>query len=156
MGTVESSAKRPRSPAMRIGRRGSRSIQTPAGIVKRMNGRKRIVPSAATSNGDDSSVMTATRGRARVPTCEPNWLIVSADQSLRKAPCRQRPPFGQRLRIGVLPVLGRGWEIGLRAEQREGENVEVAVRIGRAMEVGEELVQPLLEAGDVLGDEPHA
>jgi hypothetical protein len=93
-GTVASSANLPRSPTMSIVRRRIRSTQTPAGSVKRMNGRNRIVVRAATSKADDSSTITATRGRASCPTCEPNWLIVSADQSLRKSPWRQSPPVG--------------------------------------------------------------
>jgi hypothetical protein len=85
-GIVASSAKRPKSPAMRIGRRGRRSTQTPAGSVKSMKGRNRTTPSAATSNAVASSTSSATNGIASWETCVPNWLIVSADHSLRKSP----------------------------------------------------------------------
>src|SRR3990172_8929618 len=99
-GTVVRRANRPRSPAMRMGLRRIRSTHTPAGSVNRMNGRNAIVPRAATSNGVDSSTITATSGRASCPTCEPNWLIVSADQSLRKSPWRQSPPVGHMRTAG--------------------------------------------------------
>ena len=64
-----------------------------------MNGANSITPSSATSNALTSSVMIATSGRASPVTCEPTWLIVSADQSFRKSGCRQRPPLGQSVRM---------------------------------------------------------
>ena len=70
---------------MRIGRRGIRSTHTPAGRLMRMNGANSITPSSATSKALTSSVMIATSGRASPVTCEPTWLIVSADQSFRKS-----------------------------------------------------------------------
>ncbi len=97
-----------------------------------MNGRNSTVPSAATSNALASRTRIATKGSASPPICDPNWLIVSADQSLRKSGCRQRPPLGQRLRI-VFPRR----EVGPGPEHREREDVEIAFRIGRAVEVGD-------------------
>ena len=84
---------------MRMGRLGIRSTQTPAGRLMRMNGANSITPSSATSNALTSSVMIATSGRASPVTCEPTWLIVSADQSFRKSGCRHRPPLGHRFRM---------------------------------------------------------
>jgi hypothetical protein len=95
-GIVARRIARPRSPTMRIGRRGKRSTQTPAGSVKRMNGANSTAPSAATANGLASRTMIATSGSARAETCVPNWLIDSADQSLRKSGWRQSP----RTRLG--------------------------------------------------------
>src|SRR5687767_299359 len=71
------------------------------------NGAISITISAETSNGVTSSVMIATRGSAIPVIWEPNWLIVSAVQSLRKSACRQSPPCGQTLRIAHLPVSER-------------------------------------------------
>ncbi len=42
---------RPRSATIRIGRRRSRSTQTPAGRLSRMNGRNSMVVSSPNSNG---------------------------------------------------------------------------------------------------------
>src|SRR5512136_2496273 len=89
-GIDASSTARPRSPAMRIGRRRRRSTQTPAGRPRRMNGRKAIVPRSATSNGVATSTTIATSGRASCVTCVPTWLTVSAVHSLRKSGWRQR------------------------------------------------------------------
>ena len=100
MGIVARSAALPRSPAIRIGRRGRRSTQTPAGSVNRMNGRNSTVPSAATWKADASSTRTAASGNASWETCVPNWLTVSADHSLRKSAWRQRPPVGQ-IRLAI-------------------------------------------------------
>ncbi len=44
IGIVVRTTNRPKSPMTRIGFRGRRSTQTPAGNVKRMNGRKLTVP----------------------------------------------------------------------------------------------------------------
>src|SRR5262245_24877293 len=136
---------------MRIGRRGSRSTQTPAGSVKSMKGRKRTTPSAATSNAVASRIRSATSGSPSWETCVPNWLIVSADQSLRKAGCRQSPPVGQTLRAVVVTSPR---EHAGRAEKREGESVRVAGRVVGPLEVGDQAVQPLLEADEVLLGEP--
>ncbi len=57
------------------------------------------MPSAATSKADASRRRIATSGSASWDTCVPKTLIVSADQSLRKSPWRQRPPVGQSLGI---------------------------------------------------------
>ena len=123
IGTVGVEAARPKSPTMRIGRRGRRSTQTPAGSVKRMNGRKSTVPRTATSKALASSTRIATSGKARSSICEPNRLIVSADHSFRKSPCRQRPPLGQRLRM-----VHRPRKRCRRMEQRIGETVPLPLR----------------------------
>ncbi len=99
-GIVARSAALPRSPAIRIGRRGRRSTHTPAGSVNRMNGRNSTVPSAATWKADASSTRTAASGSASWETCVPNWLTVSADHSLRKSAWRQRPPVGH-IRLAI-------------------------------------------------------
>jgi hypothetical protein len=97
-GTVPRRTARPRSPAIRIGRRGSLSTHTPAGREIRRNGANSTTSNAETSNALTSRVITATSGSARPVTCDPNWLIVSADHSFRKSPCRQSPPEGQSRR----------------------------------------------------------
>ena len=83
------------SPAMRIGRRRSRSTQTPAGRLNRMNGRNSIVVSRPNSKGVTSRVVAAMSGRASCVIELPNTEIVSAVQSLRKSGWRRR------LRLGV-------------------------------------------------------
>src|SRR6188474_2451456 len=143
-------AARPKSPTMRIGRRGRRSTQTPAGRVKRMNGRKRTVPRAATSNALASRTRIATSAKAMSSIVEPNWLIVSADQSLRKSGWRQSPPLGQTLRIR----RPRRQHDGGR-EERARKGVHVAVRVLGAVQVGDEPVHPALEARQVLRREAH-
>ena len=110
-----------------------------------MNGRNSTTPSAATSNADASSTRIAASGSASCVTCVPNWLIVSADQSLRKSGCRQRPPLGQRLRIVTSPRQNPG-----RPEERERQGMHVAVGILGPLEVGDEAVEPTLEADEVL------
>ena len=60
----------------RIGRRRSRSTQTPAGSVKRRNGRNSIVPRSATWNALASSTMMAAIGSASAEIWLPNWLMV--------------------------------------------------------------------------------
>ena len=60
-----------RRPTIRIGLRRSRSTQTPAGRLIRMNGRNSITPRRATSNALTSSVMIATSGSASCEICEP-------------------------------------------------------------------------------------
>ena len=102
MGIVASAMARPTSPAMRIGRRRSRSTQTPAGRVNRMNGSISKKPSIAASNGLTLSVMIAIAGIAIMLTWLPNRLIVEAVQSLTKSAWRQRPQAGRagRRRVG--------------------------------------------------------
>src|SRR6188474_1255550 len=139
-------AARPKSPTMRIGRRGRRSTQTPAGRVKRMNGRKRTVPRAATSKALAWRTRIATSAKAMSSIVEPNMEIVSADQSLRKSGWRQSPPVGQRLRIGR---SRRQHDAG--GEERAREGVHVAGRVLGPVEVGDEAVDPSLEACEVLG-----
>src|SRR5919109_191582 len=132
---------------MRTGRRGSRSTQTPAGSVKMMKGRKRTVPSTATSNALASRMRTATSGNAMSSIVEPKTLIVSADQSLRKSGWRQRPPVGQpTLRTVALRAGAR-----LGAEQREDERVHLPFGRLRLLEVCDEPVQPPLETSQVVG-----
>src|SRR5215831_5750163 len=136
------SAARPKSPATRIGRLGKRSTHTPAGSVNRMKGRNSTVPSAATWKAVASRTSTAVSGMASSETCVPNWLTVSADQSLRKSAWRQRPPVGQpTLRIALL-VERDGQRVGLPRRRLRGEEV-----------FGEALEAPL-EAGDVVLPEP--
>ena len=76
---------RPRSVTMRMGRRRSRSTQTPAGSANSRKGRNSTVPRSATSNALASSTSTAASGSASAETCEPTWLIVCPDQSFRKS-----------------------------------------------------------------------
>ncbi len=75
----------------------------------------------------------ATNGSASAVTCEPNWLIVSADQSLRKSGCRQRPPFGHSVRMvrrlarAARPPLWCGVHEGRRSvEEQRGERLHEA------------------------------
>ena len=68
-----------------IGRRRSRSTQTPAGSVKSRNGRNSTVPSKATWNALASSTTMAAIGSANAEIWLPNWLIVWPAQSLRKS-----------------------------------------------------------------------
>ena len=56
----------------------------------------------------------ATKPIARSSTCDPNWLIVSADHSFRKSRWRQRPPLGQSRMSGV----GWGERIGDAGKRR--------------------------------------
>ena len=150
IGTVARSAARPKSPTIRIGRRGSRSTHTPAGSVKRMNGRNSTVPSAATSKAVASRTRIATSGIASCPTCEPKTLIVSADHSFRKSGWRQRPPVGQKLRIVA------SWRQRCRgSEKRVGECVAGAVSVVRLLDVRDEAVQPLLEPTSLRGGQPN-
>ncbi len=76
---------------MRIGRRRSRSTQTPAGRLSRMNGRNSIVPSSPNSNGVTCRSVAAMSGIARPLTWLPNWLMVSAVHSRTKSGFRSRP-----------------------------------------------------------------
>src|ERR687895_676862 len=133
------------SPRIRIGRRGSRSTQTPAGSEMSRNGANSTTKIADTWNGVASRVMIATSGRAKPPICEPNWLIVSADQSFRKSPCRQRPLCGQSLRMPAVPAVER-------ADEAEG----VALGRVRLAEVAHQLVEPATEAARVGGGEAGA
>ena len=107
IGIVARSAARPKSPAIRIGLLRNRSTQTPAGSVKRMNGRKLSVPSRATSKALASSTTIATNPMARSSTAPPNWLIVSADHSFRKSGWRQSPPLRPEPRHRRLAGAGR-------------------------------------------------
>src|SRR5262245_49981945 len=75
---------------MRIGRRRSRSTQTPAGRLNNTNGRNASVPNRANSKGLTSRSRTATSGTARCETCVPKWLIVSAHHNLRKSGSRHK------------------------------------------------------------------
>jgi hypothetical protein len=104
---------RPRSPAIRMGRRRRRSTQTPAGSEKRRNGRNSIVPRSATSNGGACSTRIATVGIARRLTWVPNWLIVSADQSFRKSGWRKSP----RREAVTGDLAGRGSGVGTPGER---------------------------------------
>src|ERR687891_1628896 len=110
MGIVARRAARPKSPMIRIGRLRSRSTQTPAGRVNRMNGRKLSVPTTASSNALASRTTIATKPMARSSTCDPNWLIVSADQSLRKSWWRQSPPRGHT-RMSGARLVDRGPDV---------------------------------------------
>ncbi len=83
----------------------------------------------------------ATSAKAMSSICEPNWLIVSADHSLRKSPWRQSPPFGQRLRIALL-VEG------------DCEGVRLAVGSLGGEEVVEDAPEASLEPEHVAGAQP--
>ena len=82
-GIEPSAIARPVSAAMRIGRRASRSTQTPAGSAKRRNGSSSNIQRVATLKVDALRPMTAMSGSASWETCEPNWLIVCAPQRRR-------------------------------------------------------------------------
>ena len=86
---------------MRIGRRRSRSTQTPAGRLNRMNGRNSIVVSRPNSNGVTSSVVAAISGSASWVIAVPKTLMVSAVQSLRKSGWRRRLRVGRSMPGGV-------------------------------------------------------
>src|SRR5258705_7570909 len=126
---------RPRSPTIRIGRRRSRSTQTPAGRLRKMNGKNSIVPRRANSNGVTRRIVAATRGRARRVTCVPKTLTVSAVQSLRKSRCLRRlgrVAVGEdkaHLGVGGEPGFELGWLVyGLtRVSQRRREASPTAV-----------------------------
>src|SRR5918996_4457349 len=149
IGIDASNAARPKSPAIRIGRRGSRSTHTPAGSVKRMKGRNSIVPSAATSKALASSTRMATSGSASCETCVPNWLIVSADQSLRKSRWHQSPPCGH---VG-LRIVASSREGGIRGVERRGESVRLPVRMVGRLDCREETIHAQPQATRVLGQE---
>src|SRR5438128_6898827 len=131
---------------MRIARRGRRSTITPAGSVKRMNGRNSTVLSAATWNALACRPRTAARGRASSETCEPSSLIDCPAQSLRKSACRQRPPRGRKRRVfSATRGLGR-MEADDELMGRAADGVET-------LEVGDEPVEPALELACVRGGE---
>src|SRR5687767_7870931 len=126
MGIETSAAARKTSAPTRIGRRGSRSTQTPAGSVKSRKGRNSIVVSRATLNALSRRATIATSGSASRLTCEPNWLTVCEDQSQRKSRCCQRPPG--RLNSGGpgdldVAAHGLGHEAGLGAAGRVGGTI---------------------------------
>src|SRR6187401_1705151 len=104
-----------------------------------MNGRNSIVARRATSNADTSRMRIATSGSANAEICDPNWLTVSALQSLRKSGWRQSPPCGQGLRI----VTAR------HRVERCRERDHPAVRAPARPEVGDEPFQPPHEAAHV-------
>jgi hypothetical protein len=88
---IESSATaRTTSPRMRIGLRRIRSTQTPAGRLRRMNGRNSIAPRRPNSNGVTFSVVAAISGSASSVIWVPKTLIVSAVHSFTKSRWRRR------------------------------------------------------------------
>src|SRR4051794_37099476 len=126
-------------------RRGQRSTSTPAGRVRRTNGRNSTVPSVATSKALACRVTSATHGMASCEICEPNSLIACPVHSFMKSGWRQRPPEGRRsLRIDGAAVEGHG------------EPVFLAVRPVGGTEVVDELLQPAYEAAGVGIGEPGA
>ena len=106
----------------RIGRRRSRSTQTPAGSVKSRNGRNSTVPSRATWNALASSTTMAAIGSASAEIWLPNWLIVWPAQSLRKSGCRHSPPRGQ----SVFSLLAMD---AMSVSVRRGGTVEARHRV---------------------------
>src|SRR4051812_28370765 len=122
-----------------MGRRRSRSTQTPAGSAKRMNGRKPSIPSTENSIGDACRPTAASQGIASPETWEPNSLIDWPLQSLRKSVLLQSPPVGRRsLRIGNPSVV------------RGGEAVRLPVGIVGGAEVLGELSEPAREPAGVV------
>ena len=84
--STRAATARPRSPAIRIGRRGSRSTQTPAGSAKSRNGSISSAPSSGDGEGARVERDDRDEAAARVAeTCEPNWLTVSRRQRCRKS-----------------------------------------------------------------------
>jgi hypothetical protein len=110
-GIVAKATALPRSATIRIGRRKRRSTYTPAGRLKSMNGSSSTAVSAATSNALASRIEMATNGSASALTWLPKALMVSADQSLRKSPWRQRPLRGERANANrrAITVAGYPW-----------------------------------------------
>ena len=139
---------------MRIGRRGRRSTQTPAGSVNRMKGRNSTTP----SSGD------LERGR-----------VEHEQRHERQRELRDlRPELADRLgrpqleEVAVAPEaagrpeathrrrhLASAGSAG-RAEERERERVQCSPSGSSSpLEVGDEAVQPLLEARRRPFCEPH-
>ena len=123
---------------IRIGRRGRRSTQAPAGSVNRMNGRNSIVPSIANANGSTFRMMAAVRGMASRLICDPKTLIDWAAQSFWKSRLRIRrmtimslaaskPGAGVRDAgtcplVGVRSHRGGGLEARLASRGREWDH----------------------------------
>ena len=127
---VTSSTARPKSPTIRIGLRGRRSTQTPAGSVKRMNGRNSTVVRAATSNALASRTRIATSGKREL-----------ADLRAELADRLGRPQL-QEVAVAPEPA-GRpeathrrsGRERDRGAEERDREDVQLSVRVRRIPKV---------------------
>ena len=94
-GTAATSAVRPRSAATRIGRRGSRSTQTPAISPSSSAGANWAATSSPISAGPAPSQTTAVSGSASALTCDPTADTLCPAQAVRKASLRQSPapPF---------------------------------------------------------------
>ena len=90
---------------------------------------------AATSKAVASRTMIATRASASCEICEPNWLIVSAAQSLRKSRCRHEPAWARACASAPRrPVEGGGEAPRLAVGRLGGPHVL------------HELVEPAVEA----------
>ena len=81
-------------------------------------------------------------GSASCETCVPNWLTVSADQSLRKSECRQSPLRGQPSQRLALLV------------ERHRERVRRAARGLGGEEVVDQTFEAPLQANLVAVHEP--
>ena len=141
---------------IRIGRRGRRSTQAPAGSVNRMNGRNSIVPSIANANGSTFRMMAAVRGMASRLICDPKTLIDWAAQSFWKSRLRIRrmtimslaaskPGAGVR-DAGTCPL------VGVRSHRGGGLEARLASR-GREWD-HRPVVGPGLAPGTVRGRQP--
>ena len=143
---------RPKSPAMRIG--------LPAQAVdphacrqreederEELDGRRAPRPRRRSRRARGSP----TSGSASCPTCEPNWLIVSAGPQPEEVAVAPEPAVSAR---GYAWSTGGGGSGCRRSEQRVRERVARPVRIVRALEVGDQAVHPLLEPTLLLRREP--
>ena len=91
IGTVASTAARPRSAAIRIGRRRRRSTHTPAISPMRKAGSRRAAASAPSWNGVALRTRMAVKSIAAPPIIEPNTEMVWPPQRRMKSGLRQSP-----------------------------------------------------------------
>src|SRR5262249_50416502 len=108
---------RPRSVAMRIGRRGRRSTQTPTGSPSSANGRNSTVERIPTWKALALNTRIAVSGRARSVTCEPRRLTVWPNHRRMKSGCRQRLRGGSGGMAGIMTV---------RRSERSGYDARMA------------------------------
>ena len=137
-GCVASSTARPRSPTMRIGLRRRRSTQTPAGSVKRMNGRNTTMPSAATSNAARVEHEDRDEGNREVGDLRPEQadrlrrpeleeVAVAPEAAVRPEATHRAPRPAARRPSTRVPV-GRGHR---PASRRHGSRRGAGSRVAR-------------------------
>src|SRR5438034_7571230 len=117
-----------------MGRRRSRSTQTPAGSANRMNGMKPSTPRSENSNGETCRSTAASQGIASAEIWVPNSLTDCPVHSFMKSAWLQRPAVGRRGLRTLGPFVERG-----------GEAVRPA---GRGVGGAEVVDQPLEPAGE--------